>query len=68
MTSDGNARLEDFGISGMTTPEERKKEYQRQSKGMSRRLRAEYWLMILEKDPEVEQLIGVKLGKRRGRR
>ena len=68
MTSDDNARLEDFGISGMTTPEERKKEYQRQSKGMSRRLREKYWLMRPEKDPEVAQLMGVKLGKRRGRR
>ena len=67
MISD-NASLEDFGLSGMTTPEERKKEYVRQSKGMHRRLRAKFWLMILDKDPEVAKLLGIKLEKKRGRR
>jgi len=73
MDSNDNARLESFGISGLTSPEERNAEYIRQCKGLSQRLRAKFWLMILEKDPEVAKLRGVgprprRRTKRRGRR
>jgi hypothetical protein len=54
------ARLEDFGARGVVPPVERLKEYQEQSKGLSRRLQARFWLEVLERDHEVAQIIKSK--------
>jgi hypothetical protein len=54
--SSKTARLEDFGARGVVPPAERLKEYQEQSKGLSRRLRARFWLEVFERDSEVKGL------------
>lgn len=63
--SSGNARLEDFGTMGLTSPEERANEYKRQCRGLSTRLQAKFWLMVLEKDSEVAVLLGARPRRRR---
>ena len=65
------SRLEDFGARGVVPPDERFKEYQEQSKGLSRRLQARFWLEVLERDQEVARIVeskgeeGMGNGKRR---
>jgi hypothetical protein len=54
------ARLEDFGAHGVVPPIERLKEYQEQSKGLSRRLQARFWLEVLERDREVARIVKSK--------
>jgi len=54
------AHLEDFGARGVVPPAERLKEYQEQSRGLSRRLQARFWLEILERDHEVARIIKSK--------
>ena len=53
-------RLEDFGARGVVPPAERLKEYQEQSKGLSRRLQARFWLEVLERDQEVARIVKSK--------
>lgn len=55
------SRLEDFGTRGMTTPEERLKEYKEQCRGLPKRLQARFWLMIMQKDPEVAKRVGAAI-------
>lgn len=65
------ARLEDFGARGVVPPTERLKEYQEQSKGLSRRLRARFWLEVLERDHDVARIVKSKgdgMGDARKRR
>jgi hypothetical protein len=50
-------RLENFGVCGVVPPAERLKEYQEQSKGLSRRLQARFWLEVLERDSEMKDLV-----------
>jgi len=57
MRTDDNARLEDYGVSRTTTPEDRRREYDRQSDGMRPKLREKFWCMVREKDPDVARLL-----------
>jgi hypothetical protein len=51
------SRLGDFGVRGLAPPAERLKAYQEQSKGLSRRLQARFWLEVLERDSQVKKLV-----------
>ena len=68
MSACANSRLEDFGARGTVSPQERLREYQRQCRGLRKTLQAEFWLGVLERDPEVRALAGVAPAKRRQRR
>lgn len=46
-----NAKLEDFGVRGTTTPEERLKEYKAQ------KLKGKKWLEALDRDREVAKIV-----------
>jgi hypothetical protein len=64
-------KLEDFGARGVTSPVERLKVYQEQSKGLSKGLKARFWLEILERDHEVARIVkskGDRMGDARKRR
>ena len=62
------ARLEDFGARGTVSPEDRFREYQEQSKGLPRGLKAKFWLEVLDRDPEVAKLEGVERRRAFGRK
>lgn len=60
------SRLEDFGVRGICTPEERLGEYKTQCRGLSKRLQAKFWLMVIERDAEVAKLLESTKRRRRG--
>lgn len=65
-----NENLEDCGVRGIPTPQERLRTYQQQSKGMGKKLRAKFWLGVLDSDKEVAKLCranGSPPPKKRGR-
>ena len=68
MSACANSRLEDFGTRGTVSPEERLREYQRQCRGLRKGFQAEFWLGVLERDPEVRALADVSPAKRRRKR
>lgn len=50
-------RLEDFGIRGMISPEDRLKQYQADCKALPRAKQAAFWLGVLGRDPQVRKLV-----------
>lgn len=65
-----NEKLEDCGVRGIPSPQERLKVYREQSKGMDKKLRAKFWLGVLDSDKEVAKLCranGSPPPKKRGR-
>jgi hypothetical protein len=67
MANDKIARLEDFGARGVVSPAERFKVYQEQAKGLAPKVRARFWLGVLERDPDVRKLLDLKEKNRRRR-
>jgi len=61
------ARLEDFGTRGIVPPAERFKVYQEQAKGLPPKVRARFWLGVLDREPDIRKLLDLKERKRRGR-
>ena len=59
--------LEDFGVRGIMAPKQRLAEYKKQCKGLSKRLQAEFWLIVIAKDPEVRKLVSIEKSKGRRR-
>jgi hypothetical protein len=52
-----NEKLEDFGIKVDPTPQERLKTYQDQAMGLAPKVRAKFWLGVLDADAEVKKLV-----------
>jgi len=58
-------RLEDFGTQGIRSPAERFAEYQRQAKEIDYRYRGEFWMKVLDADPEVRAAVSFRVAGRR---
>lgn len=57
-------RLEDFGASGTVPPAERLRTYREQAKDLPPKVRARFWLGVLERDPEVKRLAAISHDRR----